>query len=193
MRLLSSLLGLALLWFPLDSHARARKSWDGCAGRAGEGCEPPGLCGKVPGLGIPGCSDSRPGSTCPEGGDSSADQHELMSLGDWGELGRTQSQGAAARGPEDKGAENSGREGRELCFEGGGRSRGGGTLISSRESGMFGCKGVTKMKRLLHLNRAGAKKEPTRITFLFFFSYDAQDTPMRWVLSCAFYRGENLD
>ena len=62
-------------------------------------------------------------------------------------------------------------------------------LIPSRESGMFGCKGLMKAKRLLHLKRASGKKEElTRITFPLLFSFDAHNTPMRWVLSFAFYR-----
>lgn len=39
-----------------------------------------------------------------------------MSLGDWGELGKTQSQGGCSHGPEEEGTESSGRVGRVLCF-----------------------------------------------------------------------------
>lgn len=67
-------------------------------------------------------------------------------------------------------------------------SGGAGVLISSRESGIFGGKDVM-MKRLLHLKRAGGKKEElTRITFPLLFSFEAYNTPVRWVLPFAFYR-----
>lgn len=53
---------------------------------------------------------------------------------------------------------------------------------------MFGGKGVM-MKRLLHLKRAGGKKEElTGITFPLLFSFETYNTPVRWVLSFAFYR-----
>ena len=63
-----------------------------------------------------------------------------------------------------------------------------GMLIPSRESGMFGGKCVM-MKKLLHLKRAGGMKEElTRRTFPLLFSFVAYNTPVRWVLSFAFYR-----
>ena len=63
-----------------------------------------------------------------------------------------------------------------------------GMLIPSRESGMFGGKGVM-MKRLLHLKRTGGKTDKlTGITFPLLFSFETYNTPVRWVLSFAFYR-----
>lgn len=103
--------------------------------------------GKVPGLGTPDCSDSHLGSTCT--GRVETSLRTSMGSRVWetgGNLARLRAKGAAAMDPRRRELRAVGERAGRCAFCGGGAM-----LIPSRESGMFGCKGVMKTKRLLHL------------------------------------------
>lgn len=99
-------------------------------------------------------------------------------------MGKLGAKGAAAMDLRVEGREQWERGPDAVLGGGGGRA-----LMPSRESHVFGCKGVMKKKRLLSLKRAGGKKEAlTGITFpILVSSFDPHNTPKRWV-SFAFYR-----